>query len=63
MDPDKLKQAWQAEASQTRITMNADQLLDELRRKEQSFKTTIFWRDVREIGTSLLMCPCGFTSE
>jgi hypothetical protein len=57
MDPDNLKQAWQAQGSQTRLTIGAELLLKEVRRNQQSFAATIFWRDVREVGVSLLMVP------
>jgi hypothetical protein len=57
MNPDELKQAWQTQSSQTRLTIDADLLLKEVRRNQQRFRTTIFWRDVREVGTSLLMVP------
>jgi hypothetical protein len=57
MDPDNVKQAWQAQTSQTRLTMDAEQLLNEVRRKQQRFTATIFWRDVREVGTCLLLLP------
>jgi hypothetical protein len=32
-------------------------LLEEVRRKQRDFDATIFWRDVREVGTCLLMLP------
>jgi hypothetical protein len=57
MDPDNFKQAWQTQTSQTRLTMDADLLLEEVRRKDQCFAAAIFWRDVREVGMSLLMVP------
>lgn len=57
MNPDEFKQAWQRETSQTRLTIDADLLLKEVRRNQQAFAATIFWRDVREVGTSLLMVP------
>ncbi len=57
MNPDDFKQAWQSQSSQTRLTIDADLLLNEVRRNQQSFTATIFWRDVREVGISLLMVP------
>jgi len=60
MNPDNLKAAWQAQAAQTRLTIDADLLLNEVRRNERSFKTMIFWRDLREIGVSLIMVPVWF---
>jgi hypothetical protein len=57
MNPDKFRQAWEAQSSQTRLTIDAESLLKELRRQEQSFSTMIFWRDVREVGTAILLVP------
>ncbi len=57
MDPDDYKQAWQTQTSQTRLTMDAELLLKEVRRNRRYFTAMIFWRDVREVGTCLLMVP------
>jgi hypothetical protein len=57
MDFDKLKQAWQGQPPQGRATMDAELLLKEVRRNQRHFTATIFWRDVREVGTSLVMVP------
>jgi hypothetical protein len=55
MNPDKLKQAWQTQSSQTRLTIDAELLLKEVRRNQRYFAAMIFWRDVREVGISLLI--------
>ena len=60
MDPDKFQQAWKADAAQTRVTVDADLLRKEVQRHQQNFQTTIFWRDVREVGIALLMLPLWF---
>ena len=60
MNYDELKEAWLAQTSQTRLTIDADLLLKEVQRNQQSFAATVFWRDVREVGTSLLMVPVWF---
>ena len=60
MNPDNLKAAWQAQNSQTWVTIDADLLLKEVRRNERSFNAMISWRDVREIGVSLVMVPVWF---
>src|SRR5208282_830778 len=57
MDPDNFKQAWKTQSSQTRLTIDAELLLKEVGRNQRYFAATIFWRDVREVGTSLLMVP------
>ena len=53
-NPDDFKQTWQG---QPRTTVDVDPLLNEVRRKERRFATEIFWRDVREIGSALIMAP------
>ena len=58
MNPDKFQQAWQA--AQPRVTIDADSLSKEVQRSHQGFQSTIFWRDVREAGGSLLMIPVWF---
>jgi hypothetical protein len=60
MNPDSLKEAWQAQTSHTRLTIDADLLLKEVRRNQSAFTAIIFWRDVREVGVSLLMVPVWF---
>ncbi len=54
MTPDPLQEAWQ---SQPRPAIATDQLVREFRRGQQQFAATIFWRDVREVGVSLLLLP------
>jgi hypothetical protein len=60
MSPDDYQQAWQAQASQTRVTIDADLLLKELRRDQQSFQTTFLSRDFGEVALALLMLPLWF---
>jgi hypothetical protein len=57
MNPDELKQAWQSQVSQRRLTIDADALFKEVRHNERHFRRIIFWRDVREVGVALLMVP------
>src|SRR3954447_19991766 len=57
MDPDDLIHAWQTQTSKTRLTIDAELLVKEVRRNQQHFVAAIFWRDVREVGISLLMVP------
>ena len=54
MDPDKYQQAWQAQSSQTRVTVDADLLLKEVQRNQRNFRATIFRRDFREVAVGLL---------
>jgi hypothetical protein len=60
MKPDNFQQAWQTQSSHTRLTIDAQLLLKEVRRNQRQFTATIFWRDVREVGTALLMVPLWF---
>ena len=60
MAPDKFQQAWQAQASQTRVTVDAGELLKEVQRSRRHFRSTIFWRDVREVGVALVLLPVWF---
>jgi len=57
MNPDELKQAWKTVASQQRLTIEPARLLDEVRRNQRHLETTLFWRDVREVGVCLVMVP------
>src|SRR6478609_5413436 len=57
MNPDDFQQAWRSQASQTRLMVDADLLLEDVRRRQLMFTRTILWRDVREVGVSLLMVP------
>src|SRR3990172_6591131 len=60
MEPDKYQQAWQAHASQTRVTIDAALLLKAVQRDQRQFRATIFWRDFREVGVALLLLPLWF---
>src|SRR4029077_18472047 len=60
MDPDKYQQAWQAQSSHTRVTVDADLLRKEVQRNQREFRATIFWRDFREVGVALLLLPLDF---
>ncbi|TWT87072.1 serine hydrolase domain-containing protein [Neorhodopirellula pilleata] len=60
MSLDKYQQAWKAEASQVQVTFDADLLSKEVQQSHDTFRSMIFWRDVREVGTSLVMIPIWF---
>ncbi|MCA9006187.1 MAG: hypothetical protein KDA70_13025 [Planctomycetaceae bacterium] len=60
MAPDEFQQAWQAQASQTRVTIDADLLRQEVRRDQQAFRTMILYRDYGEVGVALLLIPIWF---
>ncbi|MCL4695103.1 MAG: beta-lactamase family protein [Candidatus Hydrogenedentes bacterium] len=60
MNPDNFQEAWKAQSSQTRVTVNADLLLQEVQRSQESFRGMIFWRDFREVGVAIVMLPLWF---
>ena len=60
MDPDKYQQAWQAQAFQARVSVDASLLLEEVQRSQRDFRAMILMRDVREVGVILLMLPLWF---
>ncbi|HUP77156.1 MAG TPA: hypothetical protein VM260_01255 [Pirellula sp.] len=60
MSLDKCQQAWKAEASKVQVTFDADWLLNEVQHLHSAFRSMIFWRDVREVGMSLVMIPLWF---
>lgn len=60
MAPDDYQQAWQAQSSQTRVTIDADVLSREVQRNQRDFRAMIFRRDSLEIGVALLLLPYWF---
>lgn len=57
MNPDDFQRAWQTQSSHTRLTIDADLLLKEVQRNQRQFTATLFWRDMREICTGVLLAP------
>jgi len=43
MNPDNFKQTWQTQTSESRLTIDAELLLNEVRRNQRHFNATIFW--------------------
>lgn len=60
MAPDDYQQAWQAQSSKTRVTIDADVLSREVQRNQRDFRAMIFRRDSLEIGVALLLLPYWF---
>ena len=54
---DELKQAWQSQTSPRQLTLDAELVLNEVRRNERQFAAIIYCRDLREVGVALLMVP------
>jgi hypothetical protein len=55
MNFEELQNAWQAQEPGAKVTISADVLLKEVRRNQQQFRRTIFWRDTREVGGCFLL--------
>jgi hypothetical protein len=55
MTSDDIKQAWDSQMSEMRMTIDVPGLDAETRRFQQHFAAILFWRDAREIGTSLVL--------
>jgi CubicO group peptidase (beta-lactamase class C family) len=55
MGLDAFQKSWQSQDAGKQISINADVLLSEVRRKQQCFRRTIFWRDAREVGVAALL--------
>ena len=55
MNFEDFQKSWQNQKAGAKISINADLLLKEVRRNQQQFWATIFWRDVREVGVALLL--------
>jgi CubicO group peptidase (beta-lactamase class C family) len=55
MNFEDLQKAWQSQNPGAKLTIKADVLMKEVRRKQQQFWRTIFWRDVREVGVAALL--------
>jgi hypothetical protein len=55
MEFDELQKAWNSQSSGATVTLDADALLKVVRRNQQSFRATIFWRDAREIGVAFFL--------
>lgn len=60
MSPDNYQQAWRAQSLQTRVTIDAELLLKEVRRNQGQLRAIIFCRDFREVVVALLLIPVWF---
>ncbi len=57
MNFDELQQTWQSQEGGALPRVNADLLLKEMQRSHGNFRSTIFWRDFREVAVALVMLP------
>lgn len=60
MSLDKYQQAWKAKALQHEVIFDTEALTKEVQRSQEAFRAMILRRDVREVGTSLVMIPIWF---
>lgn len=60
IEPDDFQKAWRTQSSRTRLTVDAEQMLQEVQLAERQFRAMIFWRDFREVVIALLMIPMWF---
>ena len=64
---DELQRTWQSQESGFRLSIDSEMLLREVRGNKKHFRVAVFWRDVREVGVSLVMFMfflyCGFKYE
>lgn len=56
-EPDELQQAWQTQSSQTKVTIDADVLLQVVQRDQQSFRAVVQSSDYFGVGIAILMIP------
>jgi hypothetical protein len=52
---DELQKTWQKDAASSKLTIDSDILLREVRRNKEAFESTIFWRDFREVAVAVIM--------
>lgn len=57
MNLDKYQQAWKDDSAQMHVTVDTKSLSKEVQQSQEDFQTMVFWRDVREAGTSLVLIP------
>jgi hypothetical protein len=51
----ELQKTWQKDAGISKLTIDPDLLLQEIKRNKEHFESTVFWRDVREVGVSFVL--------
>lgn len=58
----ELQKTWQKDTSSTKLAVDPDLLLREVKRNKEHFESAIFWRDVREVaaGTLAILGLLGF---
>jgi len=60
---DELRKTWQWQKNDTEIKVTSDILFREVQGNKKSFESTVFWRDVREVGAGIVLFGgCGYSS-
>lgn len=49
------KNYWQKDAAAAKLIIDSDMLIREVKRNKDAFESSIFWRDFREVGVSVVM--------
>lgn len=52
---DELQKTWQKDAAGSKLTIDSDMLIREVRRNKSAFESSIFWRDFREVAVAVVM--------
>lgn len=60
IEPDNFQQAWRAQSSQTRVTIDPELLRSAVQQKQRSFRATVLFRDALEVGVAALLLPYWF---
>lgn len=51
----ELQKTWQKDAGSSRLTIDSDILVREVKRNKKAFESNIFWRDFREVATAVIL--------
>ncbi|MGA2094317.1 MAG: hypothetical protein ABSH16_13085 [Sedimentisphaerales bacterium] len=51
----ELQKTWQQNEAGSKLTIDSGLLIREVKRNKNAFESTIFWRDFREVGVSIVM--------
>ena len=54
---DELQNSWKSQENDFKLKIEPEILLKEVKRNNKNFESTIFWRDVREVGACFLLIP------
>jgi len=54
---DELQKNWRSQEPGPKLAIEPDMLLREIKRNSKSFESSVFWRDVREVGTAAVLIP------